>query len=162
MEKLFLLELREDINKFDALQLIKWLNDEDVTHFMNESNLMAEQIKSILANRQEVLLTYFLNQKCHFYVIDYNSAPIGFISLIPNVDKKYEIVIAVGEKGKWGQKIGHYSLKKAISEVKTKYKGKELIAKIDKENERSIGLFEHMGFSLEKEGNRYFNYKMSL
>lgn len=79
MEKLISIELRNYIEKNDALNLIKWLSDFDIIQYMNEDLYMI----TTLNNKQELLLTYYLNQNQIFHMIDLNNNPIGFISLIP-------------------------------------------------------------------------------
>ena len=83
MEKLISIELRNYIEKNDALNLIKWLSDFDIIQYMNEDLYMITTLNNILNNKQELLLTYYLNQSCIFHMIDLNNNPIGFISLIP-------------------------------------------------------------------------------
>ena len=83
MEKLISIELRNYIEKNNALNLIKWLSDFDVIKYMNEEKTMINTLNNILNNKQEPLLTYYLNQSCIFHMIDLNNNPIGFISLIP-------------------------------------------------------------------------------
>ena len=83
MEKLISIELRNYIEKNDALNLIKWLSDFDIIQYMNEDLYMITTLNNILNNKQELLLTYYLNQNQIFHMIDLNNNPIGFISLIP-------------------------------------------------------------------------------
>ncbi len=83
MEKLISIELRNYIEKNNALNLIKWLSDFDVIQYMNEEKTMINTLNNILNNKQEPLLTYYLNQSYIFHMIDLNNNPIGFISLIP-------------------------------------------------------------------------------
>ena len=83
MEKLISIELRNYIEKNNALNLIKWLSDFDIIQYMNEDLYMITTLNNILNNKQELLLTYYLNQKQIFHMIDLNNNPIGFIFLIP-------------------------------------------------------------------------------
>lgn len=83
MKKLISIELRNYIEKNDALNLIKWLSDFDIIQYMNEDLSMITTLNNILNDKQELLLTYYLNQNQIFHMIDLNNNPIGFISLIP-------------------------------------------------------------------------------
>lgn len=66
MEKLISIELRNYIEKNDALNLIKWLSDFDIIQYMNEDLYMITTLNNILNNKQELLLTYYLNKIKYF------------------------------------------------------------------------------------------------
>ena len=117
MEKLISIELRNYIEKNNALNLIKWLSDFDVIQYMNEDLYMITTLNNILNNKQELLLTYYLNQKQIFHMIDLNNNPIGFIFLIPYKNKVYEIVIAIGNKELWGKQIAKHVLNNIINYI---------------------------------------------
>ena len=146
MKKLISVELRNFIEKNDALNLIKWLDDFEVVKYMNESKDISNVLTNILDNRQEVLLTYYLNKNCVFHMVDYENDSVGFVSLIPNLNNQYEVVIAIGDKENWGQKIGHSALEKTILFAFNELKCQKIVAKIHNENTRSIKLFENLGF----------------
>ena len=57
MEKLISIELRNYIEKNNALNLIKWLSDFDIIQYMNEDLYMITTLNNILNNKQELLLT---------------------------------------------------------------------------------------------------------
>lgn len=97
---------------------------------MNEDLYMITTLNNILNNKQELLLTYYLNQSCIFHMIDLNNAPIGFISLIPYKNNIYEIVIAIGNKELWGKKIAKQALNDTINYIQDKLNGEKIIAKI--------------------------------
>ena len=75
MKKLISVELRNFIEKNDALNLIKWLDDFEVVKYMNESKDISNVLTNILDNRQEVLKInhdYFeknINEKKDFIIL---------------------------------------------------------------------------------------------
>ena len=160
MKKLISVELRNFIEKNDALNLIKWLDDFEIVKYMNESKDVSKILTNILNNRQEALLTYYLNRSCIFHMVDYESDCVGFVSLIPSSNKQYEVVIAIGDKDIWGQKIGHFALEKTILFAFNELKCEKLIAKIHNENTRSIKLFENLGFKKENFANKFLLYSL--
>ena len=160
MKKLISVELRNFIEKNDALNLIKWLDDFEVVKYMNESKDICDVLTSILDNRQEALLTYYLNRSCVFHMVDYENDSVGFVSLIPNLNNQYEVVIAIGDKDIWGQKIGHSALEKTILFAFNELKCQKLVAKIHNENTRSIKLFENLGFKKENYANKFLLYSL--
>lgn len=138
MKKLISVELRNFIEKNDALNLIKWLDDFEVVKYMNESKDISNVLTNILDNRQEVLLTYYLNKNCVFHMVDYENDSVGFVSLIPNLNNQYEVVIAIGDKENWGQKIGHSALEKTILFAFNELKCQKNVAKIHNENTNQL------------------------
>lgn len=162
MEKLISIELRNYIEKNDALCLIKWLNDFDVIQYMNEETSIINTLNNILSNKQEALLTYYLNQNCIFHMIYFENKPIGFISLIPYKNDSYEIVIAIGNKNLWGKQIARYVLIKTINYIKEKLNGKIIVAKIHYQNTRSINLFTHLCFDKIYESDKYQHFQLIL
>lgn len=161
MKKLISVELRNFIEKNDALNLIKWLDDFEVVKYMNESKDISNVLTNILDNRQEVLLTYYLNRNCVFHMVDYENDSVGFVSLIPNLNNQYEVVIAIGDKENWGQKIGHSALEKTILFAFNELKCQKIVAKIHNENTRSIRLFENLGFKKENYANKFVLYSLT-
>lgn len=161
MKKLISVELRNFIEKNDALNLIKWLDDFEVVKYMNESKDISNVLTNILDNRQEVLLTYYLNRNCVFHMVDYENDSVGFVSLIPNLNNQYEVVIAIGDKENWGQKIGHSALEKTILFAFNELKCQKIVAKIHNENTRSIRLFENLGFKKENYANKFILYSLT-
>ena len=114
MKKFISVELRNFIEKNDALNLIKWLDDFEVVKYMNESKDISNVLTNILDNGQEVLLTYYLNRNCVFHIVDYENDSVGFVSLIPNLNNQYEVVIAIGDK-ELGTKNWAFSFRKNYS-----------------------------------------------
>lgn len=129
---------------------------------MNEDLYMITTLNNILNNKQELLLTYYLNQSCIFHMIDLNNNPIGFISLIHYKNKVYEIVIAIGNKELWGKKIAKQALNDTINYIQDKLNGEKLIAKIHYQNIRSINLFTHLGFNKIYENDKYLHFQLTL
>lgn len=162
MEKLISIELRNYIEKNDALNLIKWLSDFDIIQYMNEDLYMITTLNNILNNKQELLLTYYLNQKQIFHMIDLNNNPIGFIFLIPYKNNVYEIVIAIGNKELCSKQIAKHVLNNIINYIKEKLNGEKIIAKIHYQNIRSINLFTHLGFNKIYENDKYLHFQLTL
>ncbi len=156
MGKLINIKLRKHLNRTDAICLIKWLEDNQIITYMNEDKSMVSFLCELLKNRQEALLTYYLNQRNDFYMIDYEDHPVGFVALKPVGENVSEVVIAIGCKEMWGQKIAHYTLLEIIKEAKNKCH--HLAARVHQQNKRSINLFEHIGFQQEQLVEPYLHY----
>ncbi len=159
MEKLFSIKLRKIIDKNDALKLIDWLSDEEVTKYMNEDSGVINILHTILDEHQDPLLTYYLNQSSRFFMVDYDGKPVGFASLKSLGSETSEIVIAIGKKRMWGRKLGHYALIHLLGIANEQYNQQKFIVHIHKENKRSIGLFEHLGFVYTKSNGDFLKYE---
>lgn len=94
-------------------------------------------------------------------MVDYENDSVGFVSLIPNLNNQYEVVIAIGDKENWGQKIGHSALEKTILFAFNELKCQKIVAKIHNENTRSIKLFENLGFKKENYANKFILYSLT-
>lgn len=64
------ISLRLDVNVFDAKNIIKWFDNEDVTKYLNEYiNSKTSLIDIINSNRADLLACY-LNEDSRFFLID--------------------------------------------------------------------------------------------
>ena len=156
--------LRLQVNKSDAINIIKWLRNENVTKFLNEDVHSSDVLEKMINNNEVDLLTFSLNRNGHFFLIDtFEEKCVGFISLFTiRKNKEYEVVIAVGDPSNWGKGIGKHALKKVLREVFIKMRIDKLVSKIHVENSRSIELFEHLGFQSEQSVNKLRKYYMTL
>lgn len=152
--------LRTDITEQDALKIIEWLNNENITKYLNEDANSPLLLMKVIEEHRGDLLTYYLNQRGRFFLIE---APgeelVGFINLftiIPN--KEYEIVVVIGDEENWNKKYGKKALEKMIKEVFFSWRIKKLNAKIHVDNVRSVRLFEFLGFEKIHTKNHHHHY----
>ena len=101
------ISLRLEVKQKDAENIIIWLEDQDVTKYLNEDIRSASSLKTILKEGRADLLTCYLNQDGRFFLIDSEKEDcLGVINLFTIRKKKeYEVVIASGNKGNWGKQI---------------------------------------------------------
>lgn len=143
--------LCENISARDARRVADWLEDPVVSRFLNEEKDTASALRR-LAQENEFLLTYHLNQKGPFYLVRHNQdMPVGFIRLQPNESEtEHEVVIAIGERSLWGNGIGSDALRHILYLAFFQYRTEKVVAKIHHGNHRSIRLFIKAGFALER------------
>lgn len=113
------ISLKLDVNVFDAKNIIKWLDNEDVTKYLNEDiNSKTSLIDIINSNRAD-LLTYYLNKDGRFFLIDdRENHSIGFLTLFTiRTKKEYEVVIAIVNPNNWGKQYAHMALKQIMREI---------------------------------------------
>lgn len=92
------ISLRLDVTIFDAKNIIKWLDNEDVTKYLNEDINSTTSLINIINSSRADLLTYYLNKGGRFFLIDdRKNHSIGFLTLFTiKTKKEYEVVIAIG------------------------------------------------------------------
>lgn len=154
--------LRSEISRNDASNLIRWLQNEEVTKFLSDTSYAADDIARVMENVNLPVLTHLFNKEGRFYMA-YNKhdVPIGFVRLL-NRKSETEIVLAVGDSSNWGKGIGagiiSESLKIAFFEMRTP----KVVAKIHKANKRSIRAFLSAGFNVWNETNEIKCYTLTL
>lgn len=158
------ISLRLEVNKKDAVHIIEWLENKDVTKYLNEDIRSASSLKTILKEGRADLLTYYLNQDGRFFLIDSEKeACLGFINLFTIRKKKeYEVVIAIGNKENWGKQIAYHALKEIMKEVFFSWRIEKLISRIHIENQRSINLFRHLGFKEQNKTQTHIQFQMTF
>lgn len=156
--------LRLKVETSDANKIINWLDDKDVTKYLNESNDEIYSLAELIKNNKTDLLTYYLNQEGRFFLVDKRDGNcIGFLNLFTHIDKKrYEIVIVIGDETNWGQGYGKAVIKECMKEVFLKWRIEELVCKVNKNNDRSIKLFEHLKFIKRTLNDKYFEYQITF
>lgn len=141
------INLRLDVRLSDAKNIIMWLENKDVTKYLNEDPNSASSLEEIINSGRADLLTYYLNRDARFFLIDtHEEKCVGFITLAKKAIKDYEIIIAIGSPNNWGKKIAYHSILVILNEVFFKWRINKLISKVHIDNIRSINLFKHLGF----------------
>lgn len=142
------INLQQEVYRQDVYKLMDWLRDEEVSRYLNEEKGIINSLDYLLRASTLPILTPYFNQGGPFYIIEYKKDSVGYLKLVPK-GKIVEIVIAIGNREKWGQGIGSIALKKGISEAFLSYKANEIVAKIHHNNIRSKKIFRKAGFTIE-------------
>jgi len=157
------ISLRLEIKSTDAQKIISWLDNKEVSKYLNEDQNQIYSLEYLIRNNQTELLQYRLNQDGRFFLIDLGNESIGFLNLFTvRPQKEYEVVIAIGDPENWGHKYGYKALEACMREVFFKWRIEGLNAKINKENERSLNLFNHLKYSQIKVGEKYITFQMTF
>ncbi|NFG61153.1 GNAT family protein [Clostridium sp. CMCC3677] len=150
------INLQHEVYREDVFDIAKWLKDEEVSKFLNEKDGITNSLDNLAKNSTLPVMTQYFNNNGPFYMIEHKNKSIGYLKIVTKGNNNSaEIVVAIGDKKKWGQGIGTIAVKKALSEAFLKYRVKKVVAKIHKENYRSSKVFKKVGFIenelLEKE-----------
>ncbi|WP_040210480.1 GNAT family N-acetyltransferase [Clostridium polynesiense] len=155
-------KLRQEIFASDAWRIIHWLEDNEVTQYLNERQNVQESIKEVMYRVNMPILTHLFNQNGSFFMITHEEEePVGFLKLIP---KSFgaEMVIVIGEKQMWGKGLGTNAIYEGLKHAFFQWRVDEVIAKIKFENSRSRRAFSKIGFSLNKEMSKEMHYTITM
>lgn len=150
MKKAASIFLRSDVTKHDIERLSLWMEQREVTRYLNESAQISRTLLELSTEVPEPLLGQRLASGGRFYFVSLRCLrPIGFISLRRmRTCGDWEIVAAIGEPALWGAGYGARALRLALQEafVPRDTHIQRLFATIHRENTRSMRLFLHAGF----------------
>jgi len=154
--------LCSEITKENALTLIKWLKDKEVTKYLSDPQDVSNSIEQVVHMTNLPVLTHLFNRNGRFYMV-YNkhNIPIGFVRLVKK-GSDYEIVIVIGDRNNWGKKLGTSAIKESMKIAFFDFRAQKVTAKIHKENKRSIRAFINNGFKVEKENNTFITFAMTM
>lgn len=155
--------LRSDINKKDAENLSRWLSNKDVTYFLNEDHSVAGELQRLVYEVPPFMYGCYFNRDGTFYMVCHEEhESIGFVRFKEHRSDLYEIVFAIGEETLWGNGFGTAAVSKAINHAFFVDRVKKVIARIYKENKRSVATVRGCGFKLEREGSRFDVYSITF
>ncbi|MGG7176553.1 GNAT family N-acetyltransferase [Clostridium paraputrificum] len=155
------INLEQEVYREDVLEMARWLSDEEVLKYLNEKDSIASSLSSLAQTTNAPVMTHYFNSNGYFYMIEHKKKSIGYLKIIPK-GKNAEMVIAIGDKEKWGRGIGTLAIKRGLNEAFLNYRVEEVIAKINKENHRSERVFKKAGFTEEKELKRETQYSLTF
>src|SRR5690606_34410683 len=150
MDKPFI-SLCPEITRADALTLMDWLEDEDVTRYLSDSRHVSRFIGQVIGRVQLPVLTPLFNQggRC-VLAYDRYGVPVGFVRLVKQ-GAECEMVLVIGNRDNWGRKLGASAIREGLKLAFFDMRAEKLIAKIHPENARSLKAFLRGGFMLESE-----------
>lgn len=143
--------LSPEITRANALTLMNWLEDEDVTCYLSDSRHVSRQIEQVIGRVQLPILTHLFNQGGRFFMVyDLHDRPVGFVRLA-KAGRDCEMVLVIGERENWGRKLGASALQEGMKLAFFEMRAERLIAKIHPDNVRSLNAFLRCGFLVEHE-----------
>lgn len=150
MNKPFI-SLCPEITRANALTLMDWLEDEDVTRYLSDSRHVSRFIQQVIGRVQLPVLTHVFNQGGRFFMAyDRHDVPVGFVRLVRS-DTDCEMVLVIGNRENLGRKPGAGAIREGMKLAFLDMRAERLIAKIHPDNARSLKAFLHSGFLLESE-----------
>ncbi|RDI09986.1 bifunctional GNAT family N-acetyltransferase/nucleoside diphosphate kinase regulator [Comamonas sp. AG1104] len=160
MSKPFI-SLCPEITRANALNLVDWLNDEDVVRHLSDSRHVSRHIEQLIDRVQLPVLTHLFNQGGRFFMAyDRDDLPVGFVRLVRN-GPDCEIVLVIGNRNNWGRRLGASALHEGMKLAFFDMRAERLIARIHADNTRSLKAFAHNGFVLQNETPALKSYAMT-
>ena len=145
------LRFRREVYRKDVEKMAKWMQDDEITEHLNESQNIHRKLKKISQHSSLPIFSHYFNQDGTFFVITRpEHGPIGFLRLASK-DEGAEIVVVIGERTQWGNGFGYRAVKKGLRHVFFEWREDQVIAKIHDENERSKHVFRKAGFTHDKD-----------
>jgi len=140
-----------EITRAHALNLIEWLDDDSVVHYLSDSRHIARYIEQVVQRVNLPTLTHLFNQGGRFFMAyDRHDEPVGFVRLVPD-GSDCEIVLVIGDRKNWGRRLGASAIGEGMKLAFFDMRAERLIARIHAENVRSVRAFLRCGFLPESE-----------
>jgi regulator of nucleoside diphosphate kinase len=154
--------LCSEITRENAFTLIQWLKDSEVTKYLSDPEDVSGHIEQAIHRTSLPVLTPLFNRNGRFFMVyGKHNVPIGFVRLVKK-DSDYEIVIVIGDRKNWGKKLGTLAIQESLKIAFFDFRARKVIAKIRKENKRSIRAFINNGFHAVKESNDLITFEMTM
>lgn len=155
-------ELRQEVFKSDAAIIANWLEDTEITQYLNEKQNVSKSIKDIMYRVNMPILTHLFNKNGSFFMVTTSEKePVGFLRLVPK-NNVTEMVIVIGDKDKWGKGLGTNAILEGLKHAFFQWRADEVVAKINFKNQRSRRVFRKIGFTEDKELATEMQYSMSI
>ena len=100
MKKAASIFLRADITLRDVDRMIRWMENPNVTRFLNEDADIVYFLRQLSDSVPEPMLGYHFRRVGHFFMVSpENEDSVGFVRFSPLQDPgAYEIVYVIGEE----------------------------------------------------------------
>ncbi len=130
MKKVSSIFLRSDIYPQDVDNFIGWMDNPDVTMYLNEDHALRRNLTQLLRIAPAPLLTFRFNEFGKFFIVCLGkNQSIGFVKL-HQIDKGvYEIVYVIVEESLWGRGYGKSALSSALETAFFTLRAKKVVAK---------------------------------
>jgi regulator of nucleoside diphosphate kinase len=156
------ISLCPEITRDDAYKIMQWLKDDEVIQYLSDTHETSKSIQQMIDRVNNNVLTHIFNQNGRFFLAcDKQDVPVGFVRLVHNGNET-EIVIVIGESRNFGKRLGTSTIRESMKIAFFELRTQRLIARIHKENKRSINAFLHAGFKLYHETETHKCYAISM
>lgn len=146
MEKSPSIFLRRTVRPQDCQNMIRWMENDHVSCYLNESATLQDDIQTLLHHSPDDMLTFHFNQHGPFYLVcDPDDQSIGHAKLSPLSSLRFEVVYVIGEEVLWHQGLGQQTLNRVLSAAFLEKRAHSVLARIDQDNIHSLALAQACG-----------------
>ena len=154
--------LRSEIYPTDLTAMMRWLENPNVSQYLNKHQQITRHLQYVYDLRLPVLTPLF-NQGGRFWMIcTQGEKPVGFLRIVYQTHDSVELVITIGEESLWGQGLGKKGVQAALKEIFFDMRKENVIVHIKHGNLRSQNLFQNVGFSFIQERSETTQYGLTL
>ena len=154
--------LSSEITRENALILIQWLQDQEVVRYLSDARDVSCQIQQAIDRVHLPVLTHLFSQNGRFFLA-YNrqNMPVGFLRLAVR-GSEVEMVIVIGDRSQWGNRLGSAVIREGMKHAFFTLRAKRVLARIHRQNIRSIRAFLRMGFRSEHDTQTHRCFSMTM
>lgn len=154
--------LSPEVTRENALKLVHWLQDEEVRKYLSDPKEVSANIEQVINRVELPVVTHFFNHGGRFFMaFNSHNAPVGFVRLIQKGNLT-EMVIVIGDKSNWGRRFGTNTIRESMKIAFFEMRTEKIVAKIHKDNKRSIKAFINAGFVMEKESDNMKHFGITM
>lgn len=154
--------LCSEITRENAYTLMSWLKDDEVIRYLSDSHNVSANIEQVVNRINLPVLTHLFNHNGRFYIAyNKNKMPVGFVRLVVK-NTETEIVIVIGDRSNWGKRLGSSTIQESLKIAFFELRSQCVVAKIHKENKRSIRAFISTGFKLKHESSSMQSFSITM
>ena len=164
MKKAASIFLRADITLRDVDRMIRWMENPNVTRFLNEDADIVYFLRQLSDSVPEPMLGYHFHRIGHFFMVCPECEDsVGFVRLNPLPETgAYEIVYVIGEDALWGHGLGQQAVRSALSKAFLHLRADRVVAKVMPQNLRSIRCVRACGFQQMAEMPRLVRFEITF
>lgn len=154
--------LSPEVTRENALMLVHWLQDEEVRKYLSDPKEVSGNIEQVISRVNLPVVTHFFNHNGRFFMaFNSQNTPVGFVRLVQKGNLT-EMVIVIGERNNWGRRLGTNTIRESMKIAFFEMRTEKIIAKIHKDNKRSIKAFINAGFMMEKEMDNMKHFGITM
>lgn len=133
----------------------RWLSDAEIKHLIASSDINREE-------QEKWFMNLFKRKDYYIRGIQYNGIPIGAVGIKKIFNDSGEYWGYIGEKEYWGKGIGKLMLMQMVKDARTIFSLKNLYLKVLHVNERAIGLYKSLGFTIVSDDGSFYIMSLTL
>lgn len=156
------IRLCPEVTRKHAVTITRWLRDEEVRKYLSDGQDAPENIEKAMDRVNLTVLTHLFSSGGRFFLVCGRSgAPVGFARLVTG-NAQTEMVVVIGDRKDWGRRLGTQAIRESMKIAFFEMRSQKVIARIRRENTRSIHAFVRAGFLLDRQAGSINTYSITM